>query len=61
MKNSEKAYGNYWTTVKRNTVCPIEILVREDKDEMTESIVKALTAEKFLILGREMEIQMHEA
>lgn len=47
--------------MKRNTVCPIEILVREDKDEMTESVVKAVTAEKFLILGREMEIQMHEA
>lgn len=27
------------TTMKRNTICPMEILVKE-KDEMTESIVK---------------------
>ena len=47
--------------MKRNKICIVGIPEGEEKEKGTESIFKALMAENFLNLGREMDIQIYEA
>lgn len=47
--------------MNRNSICVVRIPKRDKKEEGIESILKAIVAEDFLNLGREVNIQIHEA
>ena len=59
MKKSEESLQELWDTV--NNIHIMRILGGEGKEEGTESIFKAIMTENFQNLGRQMDIQIHEA
>ena len=61
MQKSEERLWDLWDTMKRNNICMIGIPEGEKKEKGTESIFIAIMAENFLNLGREIDIQIHEA
>ena len=59
MKNSEESLQDLWDTINRSNIHIMRIPERGEKRE--QSIFKAIMAENFPNLGKEMDIQIHEA
>ena len=59
MKESEKRLQELLDTMKANNICIRGIL--EGEKETTESIFKAIMAENFPNLGRQIDLQIQEA
>ena len=60
MKDNWEVLWDLKDNIKRNYICIIGISKWEEKEKGTESVFKAIIAENFPNLGREIEIQIHE-
>ena len=56
----KKAYRVVWDTVEKNNVYIIEVQ-EEEQEKGTENLFKEIMTENFPNLGRELDIQVHEA
>ena len=61
MKRNEESLQNSWHTIKRNNVCITGIPEREEREKGAESLFEEIMAENFPSLGRDLDIQVHEA
>ena len=59
-KKSEEILGELWEIKKRTSMCIMKTAGGEEKEKGMECKFKAIMAENFLNLGRQMDIQIHE-
>lgn len=61
MRDSKESLNDLWDIIKRNNLRMIEVLEGEEREKREESLFKEMMAENFLNLGRDLDIQVHEA
>lgn len=59
-KSEEKSLHELWDTVKQNNICIMVAVVRK-RVWGSETLFKEIMNENFPNLGKEMDIQVHEA
>lgn len=60
-KSKEKSLHELWDTVKQNNICIMVALEGREHEEGSETLLKEIMNENFPNLGKEMDIQVHEA
>lgn len=61
MKKSKESLCEKWDTIKRDNLCIIGVPEGEKKERAAESLFGEIMDENFPNMGRDLEIQLHEA
>ena len=61
MKKSKESLCEKWDTIKRDNLCIIGVPEGEKKEKAVESLFREIMDENFPNMGRDLEIQLHEA
>ena len=58
MKRNEDSLRDLWNNIKCTNICIIVVLEGKERQKETENIFEDITAENFLNLGKETDIQI---
>ena len=58
MKRNEYSLRDLWNNIKCTNICIIVVLEGKERQKETENIFEDITAENFLNLGKETDIQI---
>ena len=58
MKRNEDSLRDLWDNIKRNNICIIGVLEREDREKGPEKIFEEIIVENFSNMGKEIVTQV---